>query len=419
MPAFEIITTDGDLILKNKYGCYSKKELESQLLNGHFTIEELGDIYSLKPYQMKHVFNSLGIVEFNPIGNTRVFNPQISPSLHQVFIGTLLGDAYMKTISYSVGHSINQIDYMYHVAERIHPFIASLGDKDHPNTKSFSLWTYSHKVFIPYFNKFYSRGKNKKVFLDSTARDLDPEGLAYWFMDDGKHGKYGFYLCVGDITREEGLILIAILKNNFNIESIFQNHDIEMGYHNIYIKAESREHFLNIISPYIIPSMRYKIVGGGPPKIEFSVNDIANRHLKLCKIAGRTIRYFGNEDVKRVLNEKIDIMDPKNVYKNKILKSINENNQVSKTFFRKLPNREELIKLFEQDFTDADVAKKYGVGRRKIAIIRKSEGINRKKCRITMDKERKIKEVLSRPNITFERAMKELHMSFYQLKKYV
>jgi len=419
MPAFQLIPSSDDLLLKNKYGYYSKKELGSQLINGHFTLKELGNIYNLKTYQIKHVFNSLGIVEVNPIGNTRVFSSEINPSLHQVLIGTLLGDAYMKTISYSVGHSIHQLDYIYHLAERLHPFVASFGDKDHSNTKSFSFWTFSHKVFIPYFERFYSHGKSKKFFLESTAPDIGPEGLAYWFMDDGKYGEYGFYLCVGDITHDEGSILIKMLKDNFGIESTFQNHNIEKGYHNIYITAESRARFLEIIIPYIIPSMRYKLEGTEYPKVEFSVTNIVGRHLKLCACAGRPIRYFGNKDVQRVISEKMNISDPKTIYKNKIIEDINNGGQVSKTFFRKVPFNEELKKLFECGMTDKLIAETYGFGRGRIASLRKCLNIPGKKSRVPAGRDTQLKRLFSIPGITMEKVMKEIHMSFYSLKTWM
>ena len=94
MAAFTIEDIDGDQILKNKYGIYSKKELITQLQEGHLTVEELGEIYKLKSYQMVHILRVLKIDFRNNVNDTRIINSSISSSVHQVLLGTLLGDAF-------------------------------------------------------------------------------------------------------------------------------------------------------------------------------------------------------------------------------------------------------------------------------------------------------------------------------------
>jgi len=392
-----------------------------QLTEGHLTVEELGDIYSLKSYQIQHVFNSLGITHSNLLGDTRIFDSNISSSTRQILIGMLMGDASMKTPrSYTVGHSIHQMDYLYHIAEKLHPFVASLGDKIHKKGKiSFSFWTYSHELFVSYFDRFYSRGRKKKFFKPDTASDLGPEGLAYWFMDDGKFHEYGFYLCVGNISQEEGNVLVAMLKEKFGIESTFQNHDIQKGYHNIYIKAESRGKLLELIDPYIIPSMRYKCDGRPLNEVGFDVEKIADRHLKLCEAANRPIRYFGNPDVQAAINSKLTRKDPKSIYVERIKEDIVNSRQISKTFFRKSPSDEELKKLFERGMTDKFIGDTYGFGRNKIAGLRKSMGITRQRCRISVEKNRQLMNLFSVPGTTMESVMKEAHISYYFLKTWM
>jgi hypothetical protein len=422
MSAFIIESSDSDLVLKNKYGVYSKNEIEKQLKEGHLTIGELGDIYDLKGYQILHILRSLGIIYRNNLNDTRIFNSNISPSMHQVLLGTLLGDGFMKDPKiYVLGHGVSQMDYCYHIAERIHSFVASFGDYNTKSEtkKSFSFWTYHHAVFIPYFQRFYSHGKSKKYITENTAPDLESEGLAYWYMDDGKYGKYGFNLCVGDITEQEGNVLIRLLKNKFNIETIFQTYNTEKDYHTIYVKAESRNRFLELITPYIIPSMQYKITGDPFPRIDFSSDLVVSRHMILCKKAGRFIRYFGDKEIQKVLKEKNSFKNPKKIYIQSIVEAIKNKIQVSHTDIRQVPSDEELKKLFDQDLTDGQIGMQLGFGRNRIAEFRRTMGFERKICRITPEQHKKLTELYSQPEMTIQRMMQKMGMSFYKIKDWI
>jgi hypothetical protein len=395
--------------------------MESQLIEGHLTVRELGSVYGLKSYQMLHVLKTLGISIRNNTNDTRIFDSSIDSSLHQVLIGTLMGDAFMKYPKcYQLGHGLHQLDYIYHVAERLKCFIAYIGDKDNDcvTKKSFCLRTFRHSVFIPYFDRFYSFGPKKKYFIENTAQDLEAEGLAYWFMDDGKYNEYGFYLCVGNITDKEGEILRHLLKNKFNLETNFQIHDKEKNYHNIYIKAESRHKFLSLIEPFIIPSMRYKVDGFLFPKIEFNKEHILKNHLDLCKKAGRFIRYSGEPEIVKGLSS-YSRSDSKSFFINKILKNILDNSQISKTSIRKLPDMEELSKLLSDGLTDGRIAQRYGVGRNRIAKLRVSLGIQDLRSRLTIDQENKLKILLFKQETNVQRIMDEVGISYYRAKRYI
>ena len=418
MVAFTTELRGDDLILRNKYGVYSKQELETQLRDGHLTVEEIGSLYGLKDYQMVHVFNCLGIVYRNPINDTRIYDPTIDPSMHQVLLGTLLGDGYMKDPkSYGLGHGVFQMDYCYHVAERLHPFVASIGDI---NTKSktekaFSFWTYHHDVFLPYFWRFYSCGRSKKRITLETAPDLGPEGLAYWFMDDGKHG---YYLCVGKITEQEGSILIDVLRQNFGLSTTFQAQDKSRGHFNLYVLAKSRAKFIRLISPYIIPSMQYKLKGIEQRKRLFSRDVVVSRHLELCKKAGRCVRYFGDRKVRDEVIKRGSVQDSKTRYIEGVLSAIQNGSQVSHTSIRKVPSDSELRKLFDKGMTDDQIAKSIGVGRNRVSQLRRSFKIDIRDRRVTPEQDARLRELFLRPGVTLIEVMRAMHMSFYRVKKW-
>lgn len=73
-------------------------------------------------------------------------------------------------------------------------------------------------------------------------------------MDDGFVTKNSFQISSCNFSEEEIAILRRVLKENFNIETNINQ------VNEIYIKAESKNNFLELVTPYIIPSLKYKLI---------------------------------------------------------------------------------------------------------------------------------------------------------------
>lgn len=379
MPSFFIEPQGSDLILYNKYGVFSKEELESQLKTGFLTIKELSQAYDIKSFQLEHIFDSLGITYRNSLNDTRISNPNITSSQHQLLLGTLLGDASMVNPKYyKVTHGMRQLHYTYHIAECLSSYVSTIHYKK--EVDAVEVYTNRHDNLIPYYNRFYSRGRKKKYLCEGLIHDLEPEGLAYWYMDDGKYCEYGAYLCVGNITIQEGNNLRYTLENKFSLSTTLQNHNTDKGYYNIYIKADSRNHFFELIEPYIIDSMKYKIVGSNYPE-KSTVNDIIPFHLSLCNKIQMPVRFSGDLLVEKEILKRCFIKDPKQIYIDTIRRDLESGNLKSKVSIRKMPPEEVLKQHFDDGMTDYQIAQKYGFGRNTIANIRRSMGIPRKVCR--------------------------------------
>ena len=369
------------MILRNKYGVFSRVELEDQLREGNLTTQELGEIYGLNQSRIVQVLRCLGITYRNPLSKIRAPEFQITPEIHQILLGTLLGDAFMRNpLCYEVMHSINQTGYLYHIAEQLCPSVSCISYRRMPLGEALHLWTNRHPSFLPYFDLFYSRGKTKKHITQSAIYDLDARGLAYWYMDDGKYGNLRVYLCVGNVTEDEGSVLVRFLKSRFSLETIFQSHNKPKGHYNIYIKAESRSHFLSLIDSYIIPSMRYKIEGKPYPVLKRR-SDIVTHHIGLCEAVGREICFTGQSEIQSEVKSLIKIVDPKKSYIESIRQKISSGEMVSRTSMRQEPSKEALIQFFLEGLTDAEVARKMGFGRNRIARLRREMGIERKRRR--------------------------------------
>jgi hypothetical protein len=72
-------------------------------------------------------------------------------------------------------------------------------------------------------------------------------------MDDGYCSNGDLALCTQSFKKEEIVFLSNFLKEKYNIETIVRKDNV------LYIRRRSHSIFINLIKPYIIESMMYKI----------------------------------------------------------------------------------------------------------------------------------------------------------------
>jgi hypothetical protein len=75
-------------------------------------------------------------------------------------------------------------------------------------------------------------------------------------MDDGTWKTPGVRIATNSFTKEEVELLILALETNFNIKSTLHKNN---GKYQLYIKQESIPLLKNLVLPYTVPSMLYKL----------------------------------------------------------------------------------------------------------------------------------------------------------------
>jgi ubiquinol-cytochrome c reductase cytochrome b subunit len=237
--------------------------------------------YHIEPQMYNLCLILLSLLLITPINldNKKIFNKikaiyRIGPhnkDVISVIFGSLLGDAYAERRLVGLGTRISFYQEDVHVEYilYLHKFFSNLG---YCNPKipihttrlghkgkirkivRFSTFTYSSFNWI--HDMFYKN--NIKRVPESIEKYLTPLALAIWIMDDGAKSGKGLKFCTNSFSYNECLILIKALNNNFNIKSSVQSAGTKDQY-NIYIWKESMNNLRNIVSPYIIPAMKYKI----------------------------------------------------------------------------------------------------------------------------------------------------------------
>lgn len=181
----------------------------------------------------------------------------------QVLYGTLLGDACLsknsKNTQGSFNHCVKQkefIEYKQNLLKRFCNPVKIVNKTDkRENFKSNYQQYYCYIKGSKALNTLYPlvyKNKIKYVNVELLYK-LNGLGIAVWFMDDGSKSDYSYTLATMGFSLEDLNNIVNFLKEKFDINcSICKNK-------NLYIKANSKEKFTNLIKPYIIPSMKYKL----------------------------------------------------------------------------------------------------------------------------------------------------------------
>jgi len=185
--------------------------------------------------------------------------------------GSLLGDAHAEKIKLSVGTRISFFQEDSHVEYLLylHKLLSGAG---YCNDKTpaistrlgvkgkvrkiirFSTWTYTSFNWI--HDEWYVNGI--KCIPKSIDQYLTPLALAIWIMDDGAKVGKGFKFSTNSFTYDECIYLIHVLYKNFNLKASVQSAGTKDKYI-IYIWKESINDLCKIVSPFIIPEMKYKL----------------------------------------------------------------------------------------------------------------------------------------------------------------
>lgn len=216
------------------------------------------------------VFNIHTGTRFNKIRGVYRIGPH-NIDILSIIYGTLLGDGHAEKRSIGVGTRISfyqehtHLAYIFYLHKLLHE--AGYCNEKLPKTYTrlgkngkvrkvlrFHTWTYTSFNQIQadwYDNKVKRIPYNLEIYLTPLA-------LAIWIMDDGGKVNSSLKLSTNSFTYAECITLVNILYKNFNLKASVQSAGCNNQYI-IYIWKESMEELKKIVSPYIIPSMKYKI----------------------------------------------------------------------------------------------------------------------------------------------------------------
>ena len=135
--------------------------------------------------------------------------------------------------------------------------------------------TISHPELTILGDLFYK--KRQKIVPREIASLLrDPLSLAVWFMDDGsKNRNDGLILNTQCFTKDETERLKDCLSSNFGINHVSLQKD-KSGWR-LYVQSASSDHMTQIIRPYVLPILAYKLIS----PVETTRRPLVNTRVKI------------------------------------------------------------------------------------------------------------------------------------------
>ena len=185
-----------------------------------------------------------------------------------VIVGSILGDGTLRVgegainVNLKIEHGLAQQEYVLWKYQILKNWVftepkISYRYRDNGEKYAKSLWfrTVRHPLLTDFYKRFYKDGK--KIIPKDINREVNPLVLAIWIMDDGCLSQNIIDISTYSFTEAEINLLIKLFSEKFNLITNYY-HDRDKGCR-IYFKLSETKKLVEIIKPYIIDSMKYKI----------------------------------------------------------------------------------------------------------------------------------------------------------------
>ena len=172
-------------------------------------------------------------------------------------IGSLLGDGYLMPTTagccFRVSHGQQQRHYVDWKFGIISDYVRTA-----PRTcgRSYYFRTVTHPEFAGLRQSFYSHGAVKGVPIDLMEREMTALGLAIWFMDDGTADRNQVRINTQSFSYDENLMLVEFLHAKFGLTATINK---DKDRHRLRLGAKAMDRFVDLVAPFVIPSMQYKL----------------------------------------------------------------------------------------------------------------------------------------------------------------
>ena len=193
---------------------------------------------------------------------------ELTPRQRAITVGAILGDGTIenrwRNPRLRFAHTVRQKEYLFWKYNELRNVASSkpmlIRERHKAMGKVYETWQFGTRAVEElwyYWNIFYSSGR-KTVPEEITELLTSPLSLAVWFMDDGykRNDCNAFRLSTDCFSRDEQKLLQSVLQGNFGIESALHR---KRRRWNIYIPETSARRFVEVVRPYIVPVLSYKI----------------------------------------------------------------------------------------------------------------------------------------------------------------
>ena len=258
-----------------------KETLEKEYVTNGLTQKQIAEKYNISRKNVIYLMQSYNM-KVRP--KHSMPDEELSLQEEDFIFGKLLGDGSIykgeSSINHRLGfaHGEKQKEYI----EYCHSFISKWCNNppvyreqqrdpkiySTPVLKKYVLETISHPEFSRIHRYFYEYGK--KIVNNSILNSLTPFSIAIWFMDDGSlevdhrtNSANGAKIATNCFPLESVQLICKWFKITHNINCNPNKAQIGkdgISQYCVRISKSSLKDFCNLIRPYVIDSMKYKII---------------------------------------------------------------------------------------------------------------------------------------------------------------
>lgn len=210
--------------------------------------------------------NAVGSLELPKILHARKnLKLEITDRQREILIGCILGDAHIQKLGkIIIEQSVRQKDYLLWKYSELKNLCypakpAEIIRIDKRNNKEYYSNVFYLRQYFRSWRKVFYR-ENKKVFPDNLL--LTPLSAAVWYMDDGCLSKEKSTISIEGFDEENRNKVQKVFYEQFGIETAIGKSK------KLVIRRKSQSKFYDLIYPYIVSSMEYKIPS--KPRNDFS-----------------------------------------------------------------------------------------------------------------------------------------------------
>jgi hypothetical protein len=250
-----------------------KKSLEDFYNTDLLSDKEIGKKIGVHYNTIRNLRKEYGIKSIHPRERERIKKggfKEITDRQMSIILGSLLGDACLKgrsknSRSFHISHSIKQKEYLEWMYEELKSLATDSGIMEYFDKRGYVTYYFNcsaRKEFKDIWDSMYIPKKTvTKDYLDK----LTNISIATWYLDDGSYNYYAknkseFRFATNCFSEEEHYLMKESLKTNFDLNFRVDHIKRASGYQcNLVLCNDSDEDFIKIVSPYVPPSMMYKI----------------------------------------------------------------------------------------------------------------------------------------------------------------
>lgn len=244
-----------------------KKTLASKYETLKYTMKTIGEEYGVGEKTIKRWFKEYGI---RPIKSKErkyyhLRRIPFSPRQREFIVGSLLGDGHIdngKTKRLVINHSEKQLSYLEYKKSVMSNYVNKLrknAEQKHRNSVTYNMTSICHQEFNFFHKLFYDN--TKKVIRPEIIKYLTPFVMAIWYMDDGSARKYNVKISTEGFSKRENEILRDAIYMRFDIScKVCEYNTRGKKYYYLSFSKKHSEKLCELIRPYIISSMEYKLL---------------------------------------------------------------------------------------------------------------------------------------------------------------